>query len=280
MCSSPEPVFVRYRELIAGGLRRADIRTSVASGHLLHVRRGVYASPGACASASAAVAHGGVLACVSAARHRGLWVLDDPGESLHVWLRGSGHAYAHGFCECTGHWDDADDDAARDAFGLPDAPRMLAQTLACRGVEAFFVTLESAMRRRMLSTADLDRLRARVNAAGREALSWARDDADSGLESLVRWRLRRFGLRVRTQVSITAVGRVDLLIGDRLIVETDGRENHEGTALRHKDLVRDAHAAAWGYTTLRFDYAMVVHDWDLVERAILAVALRLAPVGS
>ena len=34
-----------------------------------------------------------------------------------------------------------------------------------------------------------------------------------------------------------------------------------GCRHRHKDLRRDANAAAWGYVTLRFDYAMVVHDW-------------------
>ena len=52
-------------------------------------------------------------------------------------------------------------------------------------------------------------------------------------------------------------------------MEADGVENHEGDRLRHKDLVRDANAAAWGYLTLRFDYAMIVHDWELVESAIL-----------
>jgi very-short-patch-repair endonuclease len=69
---------------------------------------------------------------------------------------------------------------------------------------------------------------------------------------------------------ISSVGRVDLLIGDRLLVETDGRDNHDGISHRHKDLVRDANAAAWAYVTLRFDYALVIHDWDLVERAVLA----------
>ena len=46
---------------------------------------------------------------------------------------------------------------------------------------------------------------------------------------------------------------------------------------RHKDLVRDANAAAWGYVTLRFDYALIVHDWDLVEAAILGSLATLAP---
>ncbi len=67
---------------------------------------------------------------------------------------------------------------------------------------------------------------------------------------------------------------MDALIGDRVIVEVDGRENHDGASLRHKDLVRDANAAMWGYVTLRFDYVMVLHDWDLVERAILAALAR------
>jgi len=38
----------------------------------------------------------------------------------------------------------------------------------------------------------------------------------------------------------------------------------------HKDLLRDARAAALGYETLRFDYALIIHDWPLVEAAILA----------
>lgn len=69
---------------------------------------------------------------------------------------------------------------------------------------------------------------------------------------------------------IISVGVVDFLIGERLIVEVDGKQNHEGATERHRDLVRDANAAAWGYITLRFDYAQVVHDWESVELAILA----------
>lgn len=66
------------------------------------------------------------------------------------------------------------------------------------------------------------------------------------------------------------VGIVDFVLGDRLILELDGKRNHEGATLRHKDLVRDAVAASHGFDTLRFDYAMVVHEWELVEAAILA----------
>jgi len=77
---------------------------------------------------------------------------------------------------------------------------------------------------------------------------------------------------VRSQVSVFGVGRVDFLIGDRLIIEIDGRLGHADDVGRHKDLTRDANAASWGYVTLRFDYETVVNDWGLVIRAILAQA--------
>lgn len=68
---------------------------------------------------------------------------------------------------------------------------------------------------------------------------------------------------------IAGVGRVDFMLAGRIILEVDGRENHDGPSKRHKDLVRDAAAAAAGYETLRFDYALVIHSWPLVEAAIL-----------
>ena len=39
--------------------------------------------------------------------------------------------------------------------------------------------------------------------------------------------MHRIGITMRCQISIRTVGEVDFVIGDRLIVEADGRENHE-----------------------------------------------------
>ncbi|MFH8249376.1 DUF559 domain-containing protein [Microbacterium sp. B2969] len=195
--------------------------------------------------------------------------------AVHVWLRGDGHARPHGEdpeCGCVAHWDDGPTGLA---FGIPPVTRVLHQVLLCFGIEEFFVCVESALRRGLLTAQDLDWLRENTNRDARRALDLVRWDADSGLESLLRWRLRRHGLRVRTQVSIPSTGRVDLLIGDQLIIEADGDGNHDGESHRHRDLVRDANAAMWGYSSLRFDYAMIVHDWDLVERAILATLITL-----
>lgn len=228
------------------------------------MRVGVYAAADACAPVIRAAEHGGALACVTAARHLGLWVLDTS-PVVHVWLGRDGREHHRSGCGCVAHWETG----PRRGFAFPPLPRILWQLSRCQGTEAFFVALESALRQRLLTRSDLERLRTLVNVEAREAMTLARHDADSGLESLIRYRLRAHRLAVRTQVAVAGVGRVDLLIGDRLIVEVDGRVNHDGASLRHKDLVRDANAASWGYRTLRFDYAMVVHDWDLVERAIL-----------
>ena len=266
MCTADDPTVVSFRELSSSGFTRRAIRQQVANGSLRVLRRGVYAWEGACDVVAEAGAHGGSIACVTAARHLGLWVSETE-QPTHVWLRAHGRSYAHADCRCIAHWDDG---STRDAFGAPTVPRVLRQILLCRGIEEFFVTLESARRQGMLTASGLQWLTKRVGPEGRDAIGYSRADADSGLESLLRWRLRPHGLAVRTQVRILSVGRVDFVIGERLIVEVDGAPNHDGESHRHKDLVRDANAAAWGYVTLRFDYAMVVHDWPTVELAILA----------
>lgn len=148
--------------------------------------------------------------------------------------------------------------------------RALVQLASCQGAEAFFVAFESAWRLRRLGAAARAEVRRPLPAGMRYLVDLARGDADSGLESLVRLRLARLGIAMRSQVRIDGVGRVDFLVGDRIILEIDGRENHDGESLRHRDLRRDAEAARRGYVTLRFDYALVMHHWDVVLDAILA----------
>lgn len=269
VCDTPRAVLTTAQLREVGVSGRA-LRARVDAGVLRRARRGVYTDSGACDAARAGAAHGGRLACITAARHLGLWVLSRD-TTPHVWMCDGQRSYHRpDDCTCVEHWDDG---PTGDAGTMPSIPRVLSQIYRCRGAEEFFVALESALRLGAVTPSGLRWMRKRSNAAMRAAIALAREDADSGLESLLRWRLRRHGLRIRTQTDVAAVGRVDALIGERLLVETDGIDGHEAAPHRHKDLVRDAHAASWGYITLRFDYAMVVHDWELVEAAILG-ALR------
>lgn len=116
----------------------------------------------------------------------------------------------------------------------------------------------------------------RLPVGARWLVDLARYDADSGLESLLRLRLHLLGIRLDCQVTIATVGCVDFVVGGRLILETDGRENHDGECHRHKDLMRDAAASQLGYETLRFDYALVVHNWPVAQAAIIAALARTA----
>lgn len=275
-------------ELLSRGVTKREIARALTAGEIVRVRRGVYAEVGTSDDLIHAAEHGGAPSCTVAGRMLGIWILDEDEMSdvatqfapaPHVWMGHAGARHECGRPHCRGtprtHWDDG---AAR-LGDLPPVHNVLLQIAVCKGEEVFFVALESALRKSLLSPGGLRWLGERVPEGLRWLIAFARTDADSGLESLVRLRLHHLGITARTQVRIAGVGEVDFLIGDRLIIEADGKSNHDDGSttdlkargsLRHKDLLRDARAAALGYETLRFDYAMIVHDWPTVAAAILA----------
>ena len=142
MCSASSIDIWTWRELRASCSRRT-LDARVRRGELRRLRRGVYAADTACPDAVEAAEHGGSLGCETAARHLGVWVLDD--SSLHVWLRARRHHHGHTSreCDCVRHWDEG---PSAETFGLPAVPRILLQIYRCRGGESFFVALESARR--------------------------------------------------------------------------------------------------------------------------------------
>ncbi len=96
---------------------------------------------------------------------------------------------------------------------------------------------------------------------------------ESGTETRV-WQHLRGRLPLRRQVVIPGVGRVDFLVGERLVIEVDGREHHERTPDFERDRRRDAHLSSLGYRVLRFTYRQVFHDWPSVEAALWAAVAR------
>ena len=102
--------------------------------------------------------------------------------------------------------------------------------------------------------------------------------SDSGLETIFVYRLSGWGLPIRQQI-VLAGARVDILIGERLVVQIDGYAFHSSSAQRSRDVAHDAELQLRGYTVLRFTYAQVIYGWPGVERAItraLAAGAHLA----
>ena len=87
----------------------------------------------------------------------------------------------------------------------------------------------------------------------------------------IRLRLKKRRLKVSTQVEIDGVGRVDLLVGERLVIEIDSTAYHSGPQAYHRDRQRDLRLTLLGYHVLRFSWEQITFQWDEVEAAILAV---------
>lgn len=267
----------RTSQLRAQGVARSDMGHAVREGLLLRPRTGVYALPETSPTVIEALSHRGMIACATAARDLGIWTLDEAeSEPVHTWVRPRHRPtrlvldpdLEEGLC-CVFHRDLPVDEPSLCRVGVLHC---LVQILHCRGDEAFFAALESALRQGLVDASRRELLRRHVPLRCRWLVDFARSDADSGLESLLRLRLHRHGISLASQVDIPGVGIVDFVLGDCLIIEADGG-THDGPA-RHRDRVRDAVAMALGFVTLRLDYALIVHDWELVETAILAAVRR------
>lgn len=268
----------RTHELRAKGVSKRELARAHREGEILKIRQGVYAAPETTDGLIHAAQHGGTPGCATAGREHGLWMLEAEKEpALHVWLGHTSERHECARTDCGGvrnHWD-----AGIAELGtMPPVRNTLLQIAQCMGEEPFFVALESALRQNLLAHDAIRWLRRRLPEEMRWLLKIAHTDADSGLESLLRLRLHLLGIELRSQVFIEGVGEVDFVLGDRLIIEADGKKNHDddpgeqplSPSRRHKDLARDARAAALGYETMRFDYALIVHDWPTVEAAIIA----------
>ncbi|MFL2001204.1 endonuclease domain-containing protein [Microbacterium sp. A1-JK] len=260
----------RTSRLIDRGIRRRAIGEAVTSGALLRVRKGWVAVPEADADLMAAARAGVVLTCVTQARRIGLWVLGD--DAPH--LAAPAHAGHVGVAGAVLHW------------GRPLVPRhpdsltdeienVLAIVAACQPYEVALAIWESALRQRLVDSRALARLD--FGPEARRIREEADPFADSGLETFVVPRLRWMRLPLRRQIWIA--GRpVDLLIGDRLVLQIDG--GHHVGAQREADIAHDAELALLGYHVIRVGYGAVVNDWPAVQaRLMRAVAqgIHLAP---
>jgi very-short-patch-repair endonuclease len=164
------------------------------------------------------------------------------------------------------HWTTGHVDVAR----IDDAAMAIACLIDCAPRESAVIAMDSAINRGLITVADVKAI-CSSTSRGR-AIARALDPAsESGLETLARLRLRGLQVRVRTQVVIENVGRVDLLVGDRLVIELDGRAWHDRPGDFDADRRRDRGLVALGYLVLRASYAQVMGEWDVIEGQILGL---------
>lgn len=247
---------VTRKELVATYGRRAVDRL-VAEGRLERMGRGVFALPGTPPEVVAAVRAGGAVSCKSALQLHGVWTLDDKRLHLSRSKRTrERNALPPGSLDCRPR-------AVPDAIVHP-VEAALSCVLARHGADDAVVAFDSIIRLGLLTTDELARIAAAQSATSLRLLDRADGRVDSALESVLRHRLRSANVRVRTQVHIAGVGRVDFLLGDRLILETDGFEFHASTATFRNDRQRDRRALARGYLVVRLTWSDVLHDWDRV----------------
>ncbi len=260
----------RVAALRSAGVSSSQLRLALAHGQLRRIRKGWVAIPDAPADVVRAVTLGGRVACISAAQHHGLWTPD--AAVLHVGR--PAHA-GRAFGDPTGvvqHWQSPSWD--EDERPVESVATLVRQVLLCCDREQAIAVIDSALNQRKLPAAALKRILMTLPQRFASILGEVDAASESGLESLCRVRLRNIGTGIRSQVNISGVGRVDLLLGDRLVIEADGQTWHDGRESFHVDRTRDLGLHRIGYIVIRVSYAHVMFEWMLVELAIRAIIGR------
>lgn len=255
-------------DLTSAGFTQYRIVAAIKAGALRAISRSWVAIVEADQVAVLAAQLGGRIACTTAARALGLWTLAD--DTPHIWVPPkSRHPRINGVRL---HRSVPLAPATR-AGGIESLIDVLAHVAVCLPFESAIAVWESAIRKGLVIPAALSAIPWRSIAAQRLAAA-AGVLADSGLESIVVERLRLMGLVVRQQVQLLG-HPVDILIGDRLVIQIDGWKFHSTSADRNRDNRHDARLRAAGYRLIRIGYAEIVSGWAAIEAEIvLAIAQR------
>jgi very-short-patch-repair endonuclease len=267
-------------ELLRIGWTSRQLSRAVAIGEIVRVRQGWYTVPGTAEPAQQAARVGGRLTCISGARMHGLAVRDR--ELLHVAVaphasrlrsktdksRRLARTVSAGVAV---HWSDGRRRGTRFSQSVLDC---LMEMALCQPAEATVAAADSAIRARLVRRQSWRRSCATLPGRLAALLMTADGTCESITESLCLFRLRGLGIEPRPQVRIPGVGRVDFVVGERLVVEVDGRAYHSDPEQFETDRRRDARLSARGYRVLRFSYRQVTSQWSEVKASVLAAIAR------
>ncbi|KQV26171.1 endonuclease domain-containing protein [Yonghaparkia sp. Root332] len=230
--------------------------------------------PGTAAPALQAVRVGGVLTCSRALEAHDLWSVQRSGVHVRVHhtscrlrtTRDSRERLSeHPDDRAVVHWSPSSTDSSRLLAGPLDA---LDDYFSCIERDIALAALDSLIRRVPEQASELRR---RFGVDEWEGVDGRRD---SGTETVFSVRMLRLGIAPLRQVPLPGVGRVDFLIGRRLVIEVDGRGYHDLADQFERDRARDAAISSGGRRGLRFSHDQVLHRWAEVEHAVLAAIER------
>lgn len=254
-------------QLVQAGVSRAGLARALEQGRVERVRRGwIGWQPHP--AARAAVEAGGCVSCMTALAHHGAWL--PRGVGPHVRLaKAARDRRARGSRGCRPFGA-----APPVAAAVDDLETAFRCALRCADREQLVAIADSLLHRGLASLAELRAWAAGAPDARRRWLDLLDDRAESGTESMVRLRLRPLGISLRVQVQVWRGRRVDLLIGDRLIIECDSVEHHTDLAAYQRDRRYDRRHVAEGYLVLRLTWQQVHDEWPEIEQQILAIVRR------
>jgi very-short-patch-repair endonuclease len=254
------------RRLVAHGWSDAALTQAVAASDIVRLRNGWYATPEASSLDVSAIRAGGRVTGPSLARALGAWTADDT--RLHVAVPSNASRLPRSSSSTVRHWTRPVEPPRRDSSRdtVPNAIAIVAQTLPLRDA---VVTIDSALNLGLLTDWDWQRVLAHLSSGQRDIARHVDGRSQSGLETLCRLSLRAARVKLGIQVLIDGVGIVDVLVGDRLVIELDGRRFHDDPKAFENDRRRDLELARRGYRVLRLSYLQVMGQWESCEDVIV-----------
>lgn len=246
-----------HQQLLTEGLQPTELNDALASGRLVRLKRGWYASQRATTWALSAVRAGGRLGCLSGCKAYGIWT---PQHSKpHIIGPSTGRALSPPAHRTTGR-------LPRSAvYPLPDC---LEQVIRHHEPEAALMVLESSVNLGLLSLSDAHCLMAAAPVRKQRQLSFFDPNAASGSETRVRLFLQRHRFPVRSQAEIPGVGFVDFLVGRSTILECDSVAHHSDPT---EDRRRDLLALELGYLPLRLSFGQIHYAWEHTQTVLLSI---------
>ena len=242
-----------------------QLTRAVRAGILIRIRRSRYALVDTDHPTRTAIALGGRLGGLSAAREYGWWTGTD--SRIHVSWPAHGNVAKPGrvfFGERSSivhHWRVLRADVPVHAQNLRLEPPLeaLAQVLLSSDRETAVACADSAIRSGLVTEFAVRELLRRMPARIAAWECYIDGRSDSGIESIVRiWLIDRgipfvFHAWVDGHV-------VDFLIGESLILQTDGSAFHDSPGDALRDALQDYSSGIRGYLTMRARYRFVMFE--------------------